>query len=137
MSTWADITDTERDAAIRDLTRHCGDGRLTLDELEGRVEEVYAATTRDELRHALRELPRFPGEPEGPRARTTRPAPSRRARHSPARQCGFGVVGGSAAILLTVVTLLFLTAHYVLGAVLLLVWLPRTMGRGRCTPVRA
>lgn len=47
----------EREQVIRDLTRHCGDGRLTLDELEERIEEAYAATTPEELRHALRELP--------------------------------------------------------------------------------
>lgn len=46
-----------RDRAIRDLTRHCGDGRLTLDELEERIEEVHAATSDEEIKHALRELP--------------------------------------------------------------------------------
>ena len=50
------ITD-ERDEVIRALTRHCGDGRLTLDELEDRISEAYAATTDEELRHVLRDLP--------------------------------------------------------------------------------
>jgi hypothetical protein len=49
-----------RERAIRDLTRHCGDGRLTLDELEERIEEVHAATSDEEIRHALRELPVTP-----------------------------------------------------------------------------
>jgi hypothetical protein len=60
-----------RERAIRDLTRHCGDGRLTLDELEERIEEVNAATSDEEIRHALRELPVTPGpepEPEPVRA---------------------------------------------------------------------
>lgn len=61
-------SDADRDRAIRDLTRHCGDGRLTLDELEDRVAEAYAATTSEELLHALRDLPKEP-------AATTRPAP--------------------------------------------------------------
>ena len=141
MSNWAEITDSEREAAVRDLTRHCGDGRLTLDELEGRVEEVYAATTRDELRLALRELPRFRDEPAAPHRATpteghaARSIPNRRARHSPARHCGAPVVGGSAAILLTLVTVLFVTSHYVLATVLLLLWLPRAMARR--TPVHA
>jgi hypothetical protein len=52
-----------RDQAIRDLTRHCGDGRLTLDELEERIDEVNRATTDDEIRHALRELPVTRPEP--------------------------------------------------------------------------
>jgi len=46
-----------RERAIRDLNRHCGDGRLTLDELEERIAEVNAATSDEEIRHALRELP--------------------------------------------------------------------------------
>ena len=58
------ITD-ERDEVIRALTRHCGDGRLTLDELEDRITEAYAATTDEELRHVLRDLP-----VDAPEART-------------------------------------------------------------------
>jgi hypothetical protein len=53
----------ERDEIIRELTRHCGDGRLTLDELEARIQEVYAAETDEEARHALRELPVARTEP--------------------------------------------------------------------------
>lgn len=51
------ISDVERDRVVRELTRHCGDGRLTLDELEHRITEAYAATTQAELAHAMRELP--------------------------------------------------------------------------------
>jgi len=66
------LVDT-RERAIRAPTRHCGDGRLTLDELEERIEEVHAATTDEEIRHALRELPVTPEpapepEPEPVRA---------------------------------------------------------------------
>src|SRR5258706_1775797 len=61
-----------REQAIRDLTKHCGDGRLTLDELEERIEEVHRATSDDEIQHALRELPVIHHEPtpvvEPPRA---------------------------------------------------------------------
>ena len=53
-------SDAEREQVVRDLTKHCGDGRLTLDELEQRIAEVYAATSRTELQHAQRELPRTP-----------------------------------------------------------------------------
>src|SRR3954454_21074366 len=56
------MTDAQ-EQAIRDLTRHCGDGRLTLDELEERIDEVNRATTDEEIRHALRELPVVAGEP--------------------------------------------------------------------------
>lgn len=53
-------SDSERERIVRELTQHCGDGRLTLDELEDRIAEAYAATTSDELRHAIRELPATP-----------------------------------------------------------------------------
>ena len=52
-----ELSEAEREQAVRDLTRHCGDGRLTLDELEERVAEVYAATTTAEIEHAMRFLP--------------------------------------------------------------------------------
>jgi hypothetical protein len=55
-----ELSEVERERVIRDLTRHCGDGRLTLDELEERVAEVYAATSTAEIDHALRFLPAQP-----------------------------------------------------------------------------
>src|SRR5687767_5054130 len=61
------ITD-ERDEVIRALTRHCGDGRLTLDELEERIAEAYEATSDEELRHALRDLPSESPAPKTARA---------------------------------------------------------------------
>ena len=51
------VMDNEREQVIRELIRHCGDGRLTLDELEERIEEAHAAHDEAALRHVLRELP--------------------------------------------------------------------------------
>src|SRR4051812_34285314 len=51
------IADTDREAAISQLSRHTGDGRLTLDEFEARVEEVLQSTTRADLRVPFRGLP--------------------------------------------------------------------------------
>ena len=51
------VSDGDRDRAVSELTRHCGDGRLTLEELEHRITEVYAAVTKAELAIAMRELP--------------------------------------------------------------------------------
>ena len=51
------VSDAERDAVIARLRRHVSDGRLTLDEFEGRVEEATRARTGRELRAVLRELP--------------------------------------------------------------------------------
>jgi hypothetical protein len=71
------MTDERRDEVVRELTRHCGDGRLTLDELEERIAEAYAATTDEELDHALRELPRAARPtPPKPTMEAERPRPS-------------------------------------------------------------
>jgi len=52
------VSDAERDAVVQQLSRHTGDGRLTIDEFEERVEQVYASKTRRELDETLRGLPR-------------------------------------------------------------------------------
>jgi hypothetical protein len=51
------VSQADRDAVVAQLSRHTGEGRLTLAEFEERVEEAYAASTRAELSEALRELP--------------------------------------------------------------------------------
>ena len=79
-------SDADRDRVVRDLTRHCGDGRLTLDELEERIAEAYAAVTVADLDHALRDLPKQ--APLPPMASkpviapvATRPTPAPREPH--------------------------------------------------------
>ena len=42
-------SDAEREQAFERLSEHAAAGRLTLQELEDRVERVYAAKTRSEL----------------------------------------------------------------------------------------
>jgi hypothetical protein len=132
-----DISDSERDRYVKELTRHCGDGRLTLDELEERVGEVFAATTRAELKHALRELPRFRDDAaERTETRTrTRPAapapgpvataPARRTRPAPAHRRGPVCVGKPPAVFLTLAIVMVLTAHWVLAAVFFMIALPK------------
>jgi hypothetical protein len=79
-------SDADRDRVVRDLTRHCGDGRLTLDELEERIAEAYAAATTADLEHALRDLPRQPATVRATRpaaaAATSRSTPAPRDHHS-------------------------------------------------------
>jgi len=36
------VSDAERDEVVQQLSRHTGDGRLTIDDFEERVEQVYA-----------------------------------------------------------------------------------------------
>jgi hypothetical protein len=52
------VSDAERDEVVQQLSRHTGDGRLTFEEFEERVGEVFAAKTRRELDATLRGLPR-------------------------------------------------------------------------------
>lgn len=49
--------DAEREAAVRRLRDGTGEGRLTLEELSGRVERAYAARTREELDTLTADLP--------------------------------------------------------------------------------
>jgi hypothetical protein len=57
------IADSDRERAIAQLSKHAGDGRLTLEEFEARVEEVYAAKTNVDLRPAFRDLPTYDPSP--------------------------------------------------------------------------
>jgi Domain of unknown function (DUF1707)/Cell wall-active antibiotics response 4TMS YvqF len=60
-------SDAERERTVDLLRGHAADGRLTMEELGGRVERAYKARTRVELEEVVRDLPA-----EGA------PAPSRR-----------------------------------------------------------
>lgn len=51
------VSDAEREAALRQLREHVAVGRLTVDELPARVEDVQRARTRTELDRALGDLP--------------------------------------------------------------------------------
>lgn len=71
------IGDDEREHVVRELTKHCGDGRLTLDELEERTAAAYAAMTKAELDHLLRDLPHdSPAAPTAPRPAAPPPTDS-------------------------------------------------------------
>jgi uncharacterized protein DUF1707 len=51
------VSDADRQATIDQLSRHTGDGRLTLEDFEARVDEAWQAKTHGDLQHVLRELP--------------------------------------------------------------------------------
>jgi hypothetical protein len=51
------VSDADRQATIEQLSRHTGEGRLTLEEFEARVDEALEAKTQSDLRLAMRELP--------------------------------------------------------------------------------
>ena len=129
------ISDADRERVVRDLTRHCGDGRLTLDELEERVGEAWAASTRSELLHALRELPPFrhPSSDPTPRPRRTADAApaavpaaaARRTRHPAAAGCGLERLGKPPAVLLALAIVFLISAHWILAAVMFAIALPK------------
>ncbi len=50
-------SDSEREQVVSDLRTHAGDGRLTVEELEARVDQALAARTRGELAGITRDLP--------------------------------------------------------------------------------
>jgi len=50
-------SDAERDAVVEQLRRALGQGRLTMDEYDGRVAAAYAAKTRGELALLTQDLP--------------------------------------------------------------------------------
>jgi hypothetical protein len=65
------VTDADRERTIDLLAHHQAAGRFGLDELERRVELVYAAKSRSELAHVLDGLPPLAaGSSGGPGTRT-------------------------------------------------------------------
>lgn len=133
------MTDEDRERAVKELTRHCGDGRLTLEELEDRITEVYAATTRAQLDRAFRELPSFrlpPAEPDWASQQRSRDAaavpgatPARRARSAAVARCGHRGMAKPPVFLIALITVLFVTAHFFWAVVLVLFVLPKRVTR--------
>jgi hypothetical protein len=80
------VGDAERDRVVRELTRHCGDGRLTLDELEDRVAQAYEATTIDDLALLLHDLPTSPDVLRGPEPAAPPPVRPPAPPSAPSRQ---------------------------------------------------
>jgi hypothetical protein len=51
------LSDAERERALRALKAHYAEGRLSIAELEGRVEDIYRSETRTQVASLLRGLP--------------------------------------------------------------------------------
>jgi len=87
------ISDADRHAVIDDLRQHTADGRLTLDEFEGRVDEALRARTGAELHTATRHLPSL---------RSTAPPP----------RSGFRLPVGPGVVAACVVVALLVAGHW-------------------------
>jgi hypothetical protein len=60
------VGDAEREAAAAELREHYASGRLTLDELNERIDKAFAAKSRGDLNALMTDLPsRRPGEAAG------------------------------------------------------------------------
>jgi hypothetical protein len=70
------VSDAEREQHAELLREHATQGRLTVEELEQRLDRVYAARTRGELEPVVADLPT---------GRAPRPRPARRSRSLPLR----------------------------------------------------
>src|SRR5580698_2940677 len=79
------VGDADREAAAGQLREHYADGRLTLDELNERLDQTFAAKTKADLNAVMRDLPQTasPGsggygqtgwQPGWPGPMATRPA---------------------------------------------------------------
>jgi hypothetical protein len=60
------VGDADRDATAAQLREHYADGRLTLDELNERLDQTFAGKTKADLNAVLRDLPH--AVPAGPQA---------------------------------------------------------------------
>jgi hypothetical protein len=130
------VSDAERERIVRDLTKHCGDGRLTLDELEERVAEVYAATNVAQIQHALRELPRSPVpmvKPSGPPVRT-KPSDAP-VRHSAGHGAEIALKVHLAVYLSVMALLVLIYALTMLGGYFWPIW--PAMGWGTAVAIQA
>jgi Domain of unknown function (DUF1707) len=54
------VGDADRDAIAAQLREHYADGRLTLEELNERLDQTFAAKTTDDLNAVMRDLPHVP-----------------------------------------------------------------------------
>lgn len=61
------VGDAEREATAAELREHYASGRLTLDELNDRVDKAFAAKTRGDLDALMRDLPSARPHVGGPR----------------------------------------------------------------------
>ncbi len=60
------VGDADRDAIAAQLREHYADGRLTLDELNERLDQTFAARTATDLNEVMRDLPHVPRPAPGP-----------------------------------------------------------------------
>ncbi|MFF5263048.1 DUF1707 domain-containing protein [Actinomadura viridis] len=85
-------SDADRDRVAQVLRDAAGEGRLTLEELDERLDAVYAARTYAELEPITRDLP-VPGGAAAPAAYPSDTYPTAPAGDAPSWRTGVGIMG--------------------------------------------
>ncbi|MGV9861360.1 DUF1707 SHOCT-like domain-containing protein [Rhodococcus koreensis] len=90
------ISDSERDEVVGELGRHLTAGRLTIEEFDQRVAEVYRSATRLQAHQVLRDLPSTAPAVAAPPVATqpNRPARRRIPGHQQIEWLAWAVAGG-------------------------------------------
>src|ERR1700728_3460100 len=86
-------SDADRERVAEVLRQAAGDGRLTMEELDERLDAVYAAKTYAELEPITRDLPQTPGGAAPPPARF-RSGGRQRYGGEPTSHGAFAIMGG-------------------------------------------
>ena len=88
-------SDSDRERVADVIRQAAGDGRLTMEELDERLDAVYAARTYAELEPITRDLPQAPGAPGGSGAPVPAPAGDPQRFGGQATSHGaFAILGG-------------------------------------------
>jgi hypothetical protein len=121
------VGDADRDATATQLREHYAAGRLTLDELNERLEQTFAARTGADLNAVIRDLPSLDGvwaRAGGPAADSSLGAPLLRNDQGQwdqgqwdqgARRHGYSALGTLVPVMLAIWALLLLGGAFAFG----------------------
>jgi len=121
------VGDADRDATATQLREHYAAGRLTLDELNERLEQTFAARTGADLNAVMRDLPSLDGawaRAGGPAADSSLGAPLLRNDQGQwdqgqwdqgARRHGYSALGTLVPVMLAIWALLLLGGAFAFG----------------------
>ena len=87
-------SDADRERVAETLREAAGDGRLTMDELDERLDAVYAAKTYAELAPITRDLPDHSGAASVPAPSRAMPADVRQYGGEPTSHTAVAILGG-------------------------------------------
>ena len=94
------VGDADREAVAAQLREHYADGRLTLEELNERLDQTFAATTKADLNMVMRDLPQAmrpgAGLPYAGTGWPGQPGPGRLGRCHPGRASATARAAGTA-----------------------------------------